>query len=282
MARPDRIEWPNSARLALSVVLNVELFTSEKPSGFHQPVPSGTLAERDTLTVTDRAYGYNAGLPRLLEILARHGVRSSVALNGLVAERDPDLVRRLHAAGHEIMGHGYDQAVFLITLRREEEAEHIARTVAAIERAIGERPVGWLSHAARATESTAELLAQHGFRYHCDDVSDDLPFLTTAGGRPILIVPYSLLNNDFQFYAFGKPPLTPDEAVTCLRREFDVLYAEGARCPKMMTYGVHPYVTGRPGRCWAFEQFLMYAKSFPGVWFARRDEIAEWWLQRYA
>lgn len=31
----------------------------------------------------------------------------------------------------------------------------------------------------------------------------------------------------------------------------------------------------------AVQCFLEYSRGFPGVWFARRYEIARWWLERY-
>ena len=49
----------------------------------------------------------------------------------------------------------------------------------------------------------------------------------------------------------------------------------------MMSEGLHCRITGRPARSWAVERFLRYAKTFPGVWFARRDAIARWWLEHY-
>jgi peptidoglycan/xylan/chitin deacetylase (PgdA/CDA1 family) len=49
----------------------------------------------------------------------------------------------------------------------------------------------------------------------------------------------------------------------------------------MMTVGLHARLSGRPARIEAVEEFIRYARSFPGVWFARRIEIARWWLEHY-
>ncbi|SVE47243.1 uncharacterized protein METZ01_LOCUS500097, partial [marine metagenome] len=51
--------------------------------------------------------------------------------------------------------------------------------------------------------------------------------------------------------------------------------------PKMMSVGLHCRIAGRPARSRAVEKFLSYTKDFPGVWFARRNEIARWWLEHY-
>ena len=41
-------------------------------------------------------------------------------------------------------------------------------------------------------------------------------------------------------------------------------------------------LSGRPGRANALEEFIRYAKGFPNVWFARRIDIARWWLEHYS
>ena len=49
----------------------------------------------------------------------------------------------------------------------------------------------------------------------------------------------------------------------------------------MMSVGLHCRIAGRPARSMAVERFLQYVKGFPGVWFARRIDIARWWLEHY-
>jgi len=49
----------------------------------------------------------------------------------------------------------------------------------------------------------------------------------------------------------------------------------------MMSIGLHCRISGRPGRATAIERFVADAKQRGNVWFARRDEIAHHWLERY-
>ena len=49
----------------------------------------------------------------------------------------------------------------------------------------------------------------------------------------------------------------------------------------MMNVGLHCRIVGRPSRAAALRDFLEYATGVPGVWFARRTEIARWWLEKY-
>jgi peptidoglycan/xylan/chitin deacetylase (PgdA/CDA1 family) len=48
----------------------------------------------------------------------------------------------------------------------------------------------------------------------------------------------------------------------------------------MMSIGLHPRWTGQPARASALAEFVEYAQAKGGVWFARRRDIAEWWLER--
>ena len=72
-----------------------------------------------------------------------------------------------------------------------------------------------------------------------------------------------------------------DDFFKYMRDTFDVLYDEGSTHPKMMSVGIHLRITGRPGRAKALEQFLDYTKGRENVWFARRIDIARWWLENY-
>lgn len=278
----NHFRWPGDARIAISIVLNVEEWTSEGPSPLYFPLPPGSKTARDTATVTDHDYGYRAGIWRLLEILDRYEVKTTVWTSGLAAELHPAVIRQIHDAGHEIGGHGYDKSFPSVLMDREEEKADILKTVQKIEKATQQAPIGWMSPSMRSGENTLPLLIDNGFLYHSDTIGHDLPFMDTVGDDQLLAVPYSLLNNDYRFYSYGDPPLTPEEAFEWLKGDFDQLYEEGETFSQMMSYGIHPYVTGRPGRARSFERFIRYAKGFPGVWFARRDDIAQWWLENHS
>ena len=54
----------------------------------------------------------------------------------------------------------------------------------------------------------------------------------------------------------------------------DQLYEEGATRRRIMAISLHDRISGHAGRVRVLDRFLTYAKSKPGVWFARKDEIA--------
>jgi len=64
-----------------------------------------------------------------------------------------------------------------------------------------------------------------------------------------------------------------------LKDGFDQLYEEGAYRRRMMVVGLHDRISGHANRVRVLDRFLTYARSKPGVWFARKDEIAVWALE---
>jgi peptidoglycan/xylan/chitin deacetylase (PgdA/CDA1 family) len=124
-----------------------------------------------------------------------------------------------------------------------------------------------------------------GFLYDSDYYGDDLPFWTsvaTQDGRtvPHLVVPYSLDTNDMRF-ATAPGFTTADQFFAYLRDAFDVLYAEGAEVPRMLSVGMHCRLFGRPGRFRALQRFLDHIETHDRVWVARRVDIARHWIARH-
>ena len=119
-----------------------------------------------------------------------------------------------------------------------------------VKRMTGAAPLGW--YTGRDSPNTRRLVVEHGgFLYDADSYGDDLPFWTeveTSGGTkvPHLVVPYTLDCNDMRF-ATPQGFNTAEHFMTYLINAFDVLYAEGAERPKMMSVGMHCRLLGRPG-----------------------------------
>ena len=94
------------------------------------------------------------------------------------------------------------------------------------------------------------------------------------------MVPYTADVNDFRFWQANGPG-TQGQFLEYLKDSFDVFYDEAQKHPKMMSVGLHCRMIGRPGRIGSLDKFIAYAKEFPGVWFATRAEIAQWWLDNH-
>lgn len=278
----EKSRWPNGARLALSVVVNVEegaeMNVADGDKGPEAVDELGIALRKPIRNFSNESnyqYGIKAGAPRVLALLRRYGVSATFTAAALSLERAPDLARQIAADGHETCAHGY-RWVHQFGMDEDAERDFIRSAAQSIERTTGTRPVGWLSRYL-LTENTRRLLVEEGYSYHMDDFSDDLPFWDAVDGKPILIVPYALDSNDMKMWV--SPALTPADWLDYAVDTFDWLYAEGADQPKMMSLGVHLRIIGRPGRIGAFEKFLRHVAAHDKVWVATRQQIAAHWAE---
>lgn len=78
----------------------------------------------------------------ILELFAKHNVNATFFILGWIAERNPQLIRRIVEAGHEVASHGY--AHVRVTQQSQEAfREDVSRTKKLIEDASGERVKGY-------------------------------------------------------------------------------------------------------------------------------------------
>jgi peptidoglycan/xylan/chitin deacetylase (PgdA/CDA1 family) len=273
------LSWPKDAKLALSLVVNVEEGAEARiDDGDKRPEPVDELGIairhpiRNYGNESNYAYGIKAGAPRVMRLLKEHGMRATFTAAAQALERAPDLTAEIVAQGHEVCSHGW-RWVHQFSMKEEAEREFIAKAVESITRTTGERPCGWLSRYL-LTENTRRLLIEAGFTYHMDDYSDDVPFWNNPVSRDIVIMPYALDSNDMKMWT--DPAMSPSAWLEYAVDTFDWLYKEGeAGAPKMMSFGVHLRIVGRPGRIGYFEKFLQYVASKPDVWIATRKDIAD-------
>ncbi len=107
-----------------------------------------------------------------------------------------------------------------------------------------------------------------------------MPYWNYDYGRPQLIVPYTLDANDMRF-ATNQGFNSGDQFFAYLRDSFDVLYAEGADAPKMMSIGLHCRLVGRPGRAASLMRFLDYVQDHDKAWVCTRVDIAKHWIAKF-
>ena len=282
---PPVVEWPDNARIALSVVVNYEegseySILDGDPSGEamgESPSPAGP-GERDLANESFFEYGSRVGVWRILKILEDAGVKATFFACALALERNPQLGPEITRRGHEVMGHGNRWEEYY-KMDRETEREAIRSAVETITRTTGQRPLGWYTRYGPSINTRELVVEEGGFVYDCNAYNDDLPYYTAVNGKKWLVIPYSLEVND---YGFWRGQMSrPSDFFETARNCFDMLYEEGATHPKMMSVGLHCRIIGKPSRAVALRQFLEYAKGKPGVWIARRIDIARWWLDKY-
>ena len=283
------IEWPNRARIAVSLTVHfeegAELSPAEERPGLEFNAEGfgvvGGSGQRSLNVDSMFEYGSRRGFWRIIELLERHDVKATFFCSGQALEQNPVAAREITARGHEVCGHGY-RWEYEHTLSREQEQEHISKAIHALRKTTGQRPVGWNSRG--PGPNTRELLvAEGGFIYDSDSYGDDLPYFVDVNGTKFLTVPYGLDISDEKFWAHLMLPgfTSPRDFFGMMKGAFDQLYAEGETHPKMMSVGIHLRISGRPSRAKQIQDFIRYAKGFPYVWFARRVDIAEWWLKKY-
>jgi len=78
----------------------------------------------------------------VLALFERNGVKGTFFVLGWIAERYPELIRRIAQEGHEIASHGWDHRR-VSTMTEDEFAADLQRASAAIEAASGTAPRGY-------------------------------------------------------------------------------------------------------------------------------------------
>ncbi len=231
---------------------------------------------------TWREYGQRVGVWRMFDVFDAAGVPASCTMNAKMGLERRAVIDACIERGWELVAHNFEQGELLTKYQFEPDKEEalIAETLAVYEQVVGRKARGWLSSSLRGTTQTPEILARHGLIYFCDYMNDDQPYLITTESGPIVATPYSIEINDFTF--FHRRGMSTSAALDVLREQFDELYREGEASGRMMNVGLHPHVAGHPYRIRALREFIDYAKSHDGVWWATREDIAEWYLETHS
>jgi peptidoglycan/xylan/chitin deacetylase (PgdA/CDA1 family) len=268
--------WPNGARLVISMSMQFEAGAQPEKNPYSPwvemdpDVPNPAVAKWFE-------YGVKEGIPRLLDLWDRFGIKVTSHMVGRAVEKNPQLAREIVERGHEAAAHGHLWQPHWRMAPDEERASYTAN-IAAIEKATGTRPTGFNAFALRNGPNTLEILQSLGFLYYIDDISRDEPFIITVAGKPFVVVPYTRRNNDIE--RLQAPSFSPADFASVLKDEFDALYAESAVRRRMMSVSTHDRIGGQPAIARAVGGFIEYALKHPGVVFMRKDEIARWILEQ--
>ena len=278
---PPRVRWPGGARLAVSVVVNVEEGAElsigdgdERNEAIYEAVERVEGAP-DPCMESHFEYGPRAGWPRIRRALAERGVRATLNACGRALLATPWIAEEAVADGHEVAAHGWRWERHA-HMDEVEERRAIARTVEAIGRTAGAPPLGWHTRSATSVR-TRDLLVEHGgFLYDSNAYNDDLPYTVRVRSGEHVVLPYAFDTNDMRFHNGGGFVHAEDFARYAMAA-FDRLHAEGADAPRMMSLGLHTRIIGRPARIGGLEAFLDHALARGDVWFATRAAIARAW-----
>lgn len=276
-----KVVWPQGAKLAVNLVVNYEEGSEySRPAGDNRNEGLGEISYsigeyRDLSVESTYEYGSRAGIWRLMRLFDEYGVNCTFYACAVALERNPEVAAYLRESSHDFISHGWRWEEHWL-LDRETERRHIAWAVESFQQTLGERPIGWYCRYGPSVSTRELVVEEGGFLYDSDAYNDDLPYVTQVNGTPHLVVPYSLTYNDLQ------GDKSPDDFADFCQRGLDELWLEGDRgYPKMMSIGLHPRLVGQAGRISALREIIEHGLGKGGVWFARRNDIARWWLDHY-
>lgn len=275
------LEWPGSAQVALSIVLNYEegaertvLNDDEGSESYltELPVRTPRVGSRDLNVESGYDYGARVGVWRLLDVFAEYEQHVTVFAVGMALEKNPAAGLAFAEAGHEIASHHY-RWIDYSAVSESVERDHLHRSIQAIRELSGTNPVGF--YGGRVSERSRRLAMESGvFRYDSDAYDDDVPYWVRAGDRKLLIIPYSLDTNDVKFVS-SPGFATAAEFATYLRDALDALRGDRRTAPRVMSVGLHCRISGRPGRIEGIRSFMEHASKCPDVWITTRAAIAD-------
>ncbi len=263
--------WPNGKRIAVVFNICLEAWSDGKAPGISpmgNPLPAGVL---DTMAISWAAYGVEVGIHRLMDAFARHGAKASVMTNAIVAERSPATVKTIANCGHEVLSHSYAMDVIPALLSDEDERNNVERCTALLEKASGQKIVGWLSPRGTSKPSTPKLLAEAGYRWWGDVFNTDLPFVMSHGNARIVGIPLSYNVNNMPSMKYGHPPRMMLEAYN---EVIDVARA-GKGELRIIDVTSHAHIFGHHRGAYFYEKIIEQAMSSPDIWLGTRAEIAD-------
>jgi chitin deacetylase len=284
---PPHPRWPGEARIAVQFVINYE--EGGENSILHGDAASeaflseivGAVAwpgQRHMNMESIYEYGSRAGYWRLFRLFTERKLPVTVFAIATAMARNPDVVASMNEAGWEIASHGLKWIEYK-DFAKADEAAHVREAIRIHTQVAGARPLGF--YQGRCSEnSLAIAMEEQGFLYSADSYADELPYWAAGPHGPQLIVPYTLDANDMRF-ATPQGFNAGDQFFAYLKDSFDLLYAEGATAPKMLSVGLHCRLAGRPGRAAALARFLDYVQDHDRVWVATRLDIARHWIRTH-
>ena len=275
--RFGKIRWPNNGPLC------VYMYVTGEWGGHRMLNDSKALYKRDLRLESETGqYEFNVGIWRAIRLLDKYGIKVSFAPHAGMVEKFPALWRDMVSKGHEITARTFSGEP-TTRMSPAEEKKEIQLITKVIEKATGKRPVGFDNPGGVCTEHTPEYLADEGYIYISGLKGDDLPYgIKTRNGKIIIVVGsrHTTSNDNAIFGERGDRD--PEEAFRYMKAIFDAYYKLGKEeMPQAFNYGIHPAKGAMPDRIGFQHRFVEYMLNFKDVWWARYDELAEYWMKSY-
>jgi len=267
------LKWPNNATVALCVIVNLEHFDWDLPPD--EPM-AAKGPNRDEAFFSQHEYGNRVGVFRILKILDKYAIKPTIAMDQAVAEHYPFLVKECKRRGLEVIAHGRTaRRVIHYKMSMDTERAYIRQSIAAVTKAMGARPVGWLGPEYQETMSTPNLLAAEGIRYVCDWGNDEQPYRMKVSQGELFSLGVNLDLDDIYCHYDGKRSI--EEYQQILTDTFEVLERDGAKNGRVMVVNIHPWIMGWPWRSVYLDKAMAQISQSKHVWKTSGREIIDWY-----
>jgi len=260
-------QWKDGAQVAVAL-------------SFDSDHESGTLREGETSPgkLSQGQYGNRQGVPRILALLAKHGVPASFFVPAVIAQLYPDEQRRVVGEGHEVALHGWiHERNSVLPEAAERDLAH--RAADSLERITGRRPVGMRTPSWDMSAHTITIARELGLLYDSSLMADDDPYEIVEDGRPTGLVelPVEWIKDDAVYfnmnrYSALRPYTAPSAVLEIFTAEFDGALAEGG----LFLLTMHPHIIGHRSRLAMLDRLITHIRGHAGVWFATHEEIARY------
>ena len=267
-------QWPGGARVAVMFSLDVDNET-EFLVLLQGPVES--QSDINVFELSSYQYGARRGIRRLTNIFDKYEVPATYFMPTVALRLSPDMADVIGRSGrHEIALHGavHEPAS---ALSPERQRALFEESIAYLEQATGQKPVGYRAPLAVMTEHTIPIMKELGMLYSSNVLSDDRPFEINLNGKPsgMIELPPSINMSDGPLMITVNPfarALAPRDVLQTYKDAFDTADEEGG----IWIFVGHPHVSGRRSRAVIIEELIQYMKARGDVWFATHREVAEY------
>ena len=264
----NTVPWPNGARCAV-----VFTWDMDADAILHLAHPN----DADTRLSTNSMlrYGPEVGVPRILEMCRRFGIKQTFFVPGWCAERYPKAVEAMVEGGHEVALHGYLHE-YPNEMSREQERFWTHKGVEAITKIAGKRPVGYRAPWYKYSKFSTDILAEEGFLWDTSLMGDDNPYVITQNGGSLIELPSRWQLDDWPQFVhnhdldFMMPIAAPSYAMEVYMAEFYAMYEHGG----IWVNCFHPFCSGQVARLMMVAEMIAKMQAKGDVWIATGEEVA--------
>jgi peptidoglycan-N-acetylglucosamine deacetylase len=257
--RIARLVYPTGIQLAVNFTADFDTMLLRR------------LMNEPPMQLAKGEFGGRVGIWRLIELFDTHKIKATIFTPGRICELYPQAVRAVARSGHEVADHMWEHRV---PQDAALEQDHLRKTVAALERLTGKRPVGTRS------SHSLPLLRDEGFIYVSENAGDHLPYYVRNPSRQacLLNLPFHFAIDDAMFFSFAwMGSGNAAQRLTDSDRVFDLwwdAFMHQYRQGGYLSVCLHPFVSGRALRIAMLDRLITRMKTLPGVWFPSCKELA--------